>query len=416
MPDDFRYDVFLSHSAKDKPIVRDIAERLKKDGLKVWFDEWEIKPGDSIPSKIDAGLEYSRVLALFMSANAFGSDWAALESYSLRFRDPLNKDGRFIPVKLDDAPIKTSLAQFLYIDWSGRDNDHAYSQLLTACRAIGNTVRDEKGAGTSTTDKGSRILIDEGHQQIKWVGYPTAGKGYSSVFNSLNDVVVKSTTAGTSFSSSLLNQSDVLLMPMPFGTIVNPDEYEAIAQWVYAGHGLMILGNYLMEGHHHTNFNHLARIFSLEFSQDLVMPCDREDFRSCVGQAFGTRPELQTSFEVIAKPVDHPLVTGVKRLALQSSCTVLSRSDVDITAFSQQSLSVMKAVGPKDGSGKIQQIQDYVLDKRAPVCFAAGTSHGRGRVLAVGSWKTFLNEFTENPALDNGRLFQNAIAWLTPTK
>ena len=48
MPAEFPYDGFLSHSAKDKPVVRDVAERLKKDGLRVWFDEWEIQPGDSI--------------------------------------------------------------------------------------------------------------------------------------------------------------------------------------------------------------------------------------------------------------------------------------------------------------------------------------------------------------------------------
>ena len=42
MPDDFQYDLFLSHSAKDKAVVRLLAERLRKDGLKVWFDEWEI--------------------------------------------------------------------------------------------------------------------------------------------------------------------------------------------------------------------------------------------------------------------------------------------------------------------------------------------------------------------------------------
>ena len=44
----FPYDVFLSHSAKDKPVVRDVAERLKKDGLRVWFDEWELRPGGRI--------------------------------------------------------------------------------------------------------------------------------------------------------------------------------------------------------------------------------------------------------------------------------------------------------------------------------------------------------------------------------
>lgn len=48
MSGEFPYDVFLRHSAKDKPVVRDGAERLRKDGLRVWFDEWESKPGDSI--------------------------------------------------------------------------------------------------------------------------------------------------------------------------------------------------------------------------------------------------------------------------------------------------------------------------------------------------------------------------------
>jgi len=39
MPDDFKYDVFLSHSSKDKDIVRAVAERLRADGLRVCFDE-----------------------------------------------------------------------------------------------------------------------------------------------------------------------------------------------------------------------------------------------------------------------------------------------------------------------------------------------------------------------------------------
>ncbi len=77
---DFDDDVFLSHSAKDKAVVRPLAERLRKDGRKVWFDEWVLKPGDSIPAKIEAGLEHSRVLVLCMSADAFGSDWAQLEA------------------------------------------------------------------------------------------------------------------------------------------------------------------------------------------------------------------------------------------------------------------------------------------------------------------------------------------------
>ena len=90
----FAYDVFLSHNAKDKPVVRELAERLKQDGLRVWFDEWVIPPGDSIPLKIEQGLEQSRTLILVMSQNAFASEWVALERHTVLFRDPTNAERR----------------------------------------------------------------------------------------------------------------------------------------------------------------------------------------------------------------------------------------------------------------------------------------------------------------------------------
>ena len=88
MSGNFQYDVFISHNSKDKVVVRDLAQRLKKDGLRVWFDEWEIKPGDSIPLKIEYGLEQSRTLLLAMSANAFASDWVTLERHTALFPRP----------------------------------------------------------------------------------------------------------------------------------------------------------------------------------------------------------------------------------------------------------------------------------------------------------------------------------------
>ena len=49
-----------------------------------------------------------------MWANAFGSDWAQLRTGRFRLRDPLNKERRFIPLRLYYGPIKGSLAQSLY--------------------------------------------------------------------------------------------------------------------------------------------------------------------------------------------------------------------------------------------------------------------------------------------------------------
>ncbi len=121
MADEFQYDVFLSHSAKDKAVVRPLAERLRADGLKVWFDEWVLKPGDSIPVKIDeVPFHFGFRISVFgfaqpgMSENTFGSDWAQLEAGTFRFRDPLNRERRFILLRLDDAPIEGYLAEFSY--------------------------------------------------------------------------------------------------------------------------------------------------------------------------------------------------------------------------------------------------------------------------------------------------------------
>ena len=100
-----------------------------------------IKPGDSIPAKIEEGLESSRVLVLCMSANAFGSDWAQLEAGTFRFRDPLNKERRFVPMRLDNAPVKGSLAQFLYIDWKPRRRRQGISESRPSLPAS-NTIID----------------------------------------------------------------------------------------------------------------------------------------------------------------------------------------------------------------------------------------------------------------------------------
>src|SRR5664280_1824285 len=161
MPEDFQYDVFLSHSAKDKSVVRPLAERLREAGLRLWFDEWEIKPGDSIPAKIEEGLEHSRVLVLCMSANAFGSDWAQLEAGTFRFRDPLNKERRFIPLRLDDAPIKGSLAQFLYINWLPAARELEYAKLLTSCRHPETWPQTSSEAGHQTTERNAGVQLLE---------------------------------------------------------------------------------------------------------------------------------------------------------------------------------------------------------------------------------------------------------------
>jgi hypothetical protein len=146
MDEQLTFEVFLSHSAKDKAVVRALAERLREDGLRVWFDEWILRPSDSIPAKIEEGLERSRMLVHCISANTFGSEWAQWESRTFRFRDPLNKERRFLLLLLDDIPIKGFLAQFRYINWRPTGREQEYTKLLEACRPPAKRSVAEAGA------------------------------------------------------------------------------------------------------------------------------------------------------------------------------------------------------------------------------------------------------------------------------
>ena len=117
MPDRFQFDVFLSHNAQDKPRVRRLAERLKQAGLRVWFDEWNVRSGDIIALKVDEGLEQSRVLLLCISPNALASGWVALERSTAIHRDPSNEGRRFIPLLLADCDLPDTLRRYKYLDF-----------------------------------------------------------------------------------------------------------------------------------------------------------------------------------------------------------------------------------------------------------------------------------------------------------
>lgn len=129
----FKFDVFLSHNAEDKPRVRRLADRLKQAGLRVWFDEWNVGPGDIIALKVDEGLEQSRVLVLCISKNGLASGWMSLERSTAVHRDPANDRRRFIPLLLDDCDLPDTLRRYRLVDF--RDEaDSAFADLLTACR------------------------------------------------------------------------------------------------------------------------------------------------------------------------------------------------------------------------------------------------------------------------------------------
>ena len=71
MADDF--DIFFSHTA-GQSAVEEFAERLRNRGLRVWLDEWELRPGFPWQEGLEDAVQASRAVAVFVGADGL-SPW-----------------------------------------------------------------------------------------------------------------------------------------------------------------------------------------------------------------------------------------------------------------------------------------------------------------------------------------------------
>jgi len=133
---EFKFDVFLSYTGKDKSEMRKLAGRLRGNGLSVWFDESDFLPTSKKSERrirIEECMVASRVLVLAMSKHITASEWAILEGGTFRFRDPASPERRFIPLQLDDSSIPDPIKKFAAVAWRKRTAQE-YARLLAACQ------------------------------------------------------------------------------------------------------------------------------------------------------------------------------------------------------------------------------------------------------------------------------------------
>jgi hypothetical protein len=109
--------VFLSHSSKDKDFVEKLANDLNKQGVRVWFDKWEIKVGDSIVEKINDGLSKNDYLAIILSPNSVNSNWVKKELNSSLMKQLSKKSVKVLPILYKDCEIPDIIIDLKYADF-----------------------------------------------------------------------------------------------------------------------------------------------------------------------------------------------------------------------------------------------------------------------------------------------------------
>ncbi|MBI3799677.1 MAG: toll/interleukin-1 receptor domain-containing protein [Deltaproteobacteria bacterium] len=136
MPDqDFAYDVFLSHASEDTSWSEQLAERLRNEGVRVWFDKWELRPGAHLLRRLNEGLQQSRKMLAVWSASYFRDDkaWTLTESFSQQHADVLARERPLIPLLIEDCKIPPTFFNILSIDFRNPDDfDLHFRQLVEA--------------------------------------------------------------------------------------------------------------------------------------------------------------------------------------------------------------------------------------------------------------------------------------------
>lgn len=109
--------VFISHSSADKGFVRRLVQDLEKRSLKVWLDERELRPGDSIVQGIEGGLRNTDYMVIVLSKTSVQSRWVRAE-LDAAMMDRLSGGGTVIlPVIIDDCDVPPLLKTLVYADF-----------------------------------------------------------------------------------------------------------------------------------------------------------------------------------------------------------------------------------------------------------------------------------------------------------
>ena len=151
--------VFLSHASEDKDFVVGFASQLRKRGVDVWLDRWEILPGDSLVDKIfEEGIAKAKAIIVVLSRHSIDKPWVREELDAAVVRK-INHVSRLIPVVIDDCKVPEALRATV---WEKIDDLKNYKASLdrVVMAIFGETDKPPVGKGPAFAAKPTLTVGD----------------------------------------------------------------------------------------------------------------------------------------------------------------------------------------------------------------------------------------------------------------
>ena len=103
-------DIFICHAREDKSdVIKPLIIAFKKANISYWYDEAEIKWGDSIPEKVNEGLKISRYVIVVLSEFFVLKKWPQRELNSALNVEASSGEVRVLPLLIGTDEIKKDI-------------------------------------------------------------------------------------------------------------------------------------------------------------------------------------------------------------------------------------------------------------------------------------------------------------------
>jgi hypothetical protein len=112
-----------------------IADRLGREGFLPWFDEWEIRAGDSLPREISAGFQDVYAVTPVLTGDYPGGTWAR-EELETAITKRVQQGIRVIPILYEKCDIPELLKPLVYVDCTKHDPDVFETQFAKIIDAL----------------------------------------------------------------------------------------------------------------------------------------------------------------------------------------------------------------------------------------------------------------------------------------
>ena len=127
--------VFLCHASQDKPIVRELYQRLESESwIDSWLDAEKLLPGQDWDLEIQKAIRAADIIIVCLSKESVSKEGYVQKEFrrALSYAEEKPEGTTYIiPLRLDDCETPSKFQQWQWVDYSAKN---AWERLLQSLR------------------------------------------------------------------------------------------------------------------------------------------------------------------------------------------------------------------------------------------------------------------------------------------